>query len=313
MNITEHLSILVIVCVTISCSLNLIVLSSVISISRYINKWKKSLPYNHKIYPHVTVLAPLRGKFNPVHVTSLLNQNYSGVWDVIFLTTDVDKAHQQIKPFLTKYPNTSLVCTTDVVTLSQKENLHRGQKCQNIIEGIESLPEDTEYLAFIDADVNPPANWLETLIAPIAAKPDELKITTLLRFSDAHGNFVSKMQSAWFLGAISLMVGPWNYVWGGSYALSKKTLNSLGGVSIWNGKSHWFVCEDLTLTRKLKQKKGKVIYISHLPIIYESEKEALSLPKVITFANRQMLHLLWGKLDLWYLIFFTHVVKTLAA
>ena len=45
-------------------------------------------------------------------------------------------------------------------------NLPRSQKVQNLITVIESLPEDVEVIAFVDADVAIQRDWLRLLVTP---------------------------------------------------------------------------------------------------------------------------------------------------
>ena len=210
----------VLTCISITTFLGLTAFISAYSIRRYMKKWSIIEFSKGKNLPHVTIMAPQRGDIHIENIKSLMNQSYSGTWEVIFLATKDDKANQQLQTILEQYTNTRLVTATDVVHLASEHNIHRGQKCQNIIDGIEALSDKTEYLAFIDADVDPHPDWLQTLITPICDNDEEIKITTMGRLSSARGNIPAKIQSAWLLGGISLLVGPWNYVWGGSYALS---------------------------------------------------------------------------------------------
>ena len=157
-----------------------------------------------------------------------------------------------------------------------------GQKVHNLRAAVAQIDQRSEVLVFVDSDARPRANWLRSLVAPLA--DEELGAASGYRwFIPVNGGFASHLRSTWN-AAIASALGAnrkSNFCWGGSTAIRRATFERLDIRERWRGS----VSDDFTMTRVLGE--------AHLPIHFVPACLVASvgdcdLAELLEFSNRQL-------------------------
>lgn len=277
----------------------------------YIKRCKciKSRPVR---YPFVTVIAPHRGAIIRENVEDLVSQNYEGIWEIIFVTTHEDVSCNQLQYYAQNYTNVRVVLADDVVQLAKRNGIHRGQKNHNFVTALSALSPETEAIAFVDADVCPSRDWLKTLVKPLCTANAKIGATTLARLYVPGPGLASQTQAVWVLGSAAFLVGPWGYVWGGSFAIPKHILERTDILDRWKGLKGSISSDDLNLSIALRQSDYHVRYVPGCKALRKPPQRRENWADVLRFTNRQLLHTWWSRKDLWLVVFITHGMKSLA-
>jgi len=278
---------------------------------RYSMQWQRNhVPPTR--WPHVTVIAPHRGPIIRECVDALLAQDYAGTWNIIFATTHKDASYPQLADHATRHEHVQVVLTDDVVQLAKEKSIHRGQKNHNLVTALSKVSPETEVIAVIDSDVCPSPDWLNTLVEPLSDADDRLGATTLARFYVPGSGLASCAQATWILGSAALMVGPWGYVWGGSFAMRREILEKTDVLDRWKGLKGSISSDDLNLSVALKLGHYRVSYVPGHKALRSPPKEGETWSDVLRFTNRQLLHTWWSRRDLWLAAFMTEGMKSIA-
>ncbi len=277
----------------------------------YVKRWKdrKSSPVS---CPHVTVIAPHKGKIIRENIKDLISQDYKGIWEIIFVTTREDSSYNQLLYYTQKYNNLRIIVAEDVVQLARHRGIYRGQKNHNFVTALSALSAQTEVIAFIDADVCPSRDWLRTLVEPFSKPDAELGATTLARLYTPGPGLASHLQAVWVLGSAAFLVGPWGYIWGGSFAIPKAVLENTDVLDRWKGLKGSISSDDLNLSLALRQHGYRTCYVPGCKALRKPPQKRETLSDVLRFTNRQLLHVCWTRKDLWLATFMTHGMESLA-
>jgi len=235
---------------------------------------KRPLPdYN----PFVSVIAPCRGLESGLeeNIAALFHQDYHE-YEIILVTGRSDDPAldliEQIKD--REAPSARVVIAGDAID--------RGQKVHNLTVAVSRLDPRSEALVFVDTDARPSANWLRSLVAPLADA--NLGAATGYRwFIPVRDGFASELRSVWN-ASIASALGERedkNFCWGGSTAIRRSTFDGLRIAERWRGT----VSDDFTVTRVL-QEAGLPIHF--VPACLVPSRGDCNWKELLEFTNRQL-------------------------
>ena len=123
-----------------------------------------------------------------------------------------------------------------------------GQKVHNLLAATANLPADVQFLAFVDSDARPPADWLRQLVQRLD-EPGVAAATAYRWLVPRNNNLPNSLVHALDAGVASL-VGPGKHhlVWGGSWAVRRDVFESADLRSAWRGT----LSDDLVAARVLR-------------------------------------------------------------
>jgi hypothetical protein len=123
-----------------------------------------------------------------------------------------------------------------------------GQKVHNLLAATAALPNDVQYLAFVDSDSRPPTDWLRQLVQRLD-QPGVVAATAYRWLVPRNNRLPNSLVHALDAGVASL-VGPGKHhlVWGGSWAVRRDAFDSANLRSAWRGT----LSDDLVASRILR-------------------------------------------------------------
>jgi len=256
-----------------------------------------------RVYPkppsdRVALFVPCKGNDADLeaNLRPFFEQDHQA-YELIFIVECVDDdAHDTIERLIRQYP--ARQARLVIAGLAGDS----GQKVHNLLVATEALPPGVNVLAFADADIRPPRNWLRLLtqrIRPFAASSGYRwfvpKRTTLANL------LISTINSA---VVPTMFPGIHHTVWGGSWAIQRELFESSRLREAWRGT----LSDDLVASAVLARLK--------LPIALEP---ACILPSPIdvdfrttlTWVRRQYLIGRVYSPWLWTFVFVGHLVNQL--
>jgi glycosyltransferase involved in cell wall biosynthesis len=229
--------------------------------------------------PRVAVIMCLRGA-DPSLKESLLalqSQVYPN-WELhLVVDSDSDPALELVA--VTLGPDHP----AGIHTISQRTDT-ASLKCQAINTAIRQLPDEIEYLAFLDADTICDSLWLLDLISPMIAGETSSPpaATTGNRwFLVTDNQLASHLRQIWNAAAI-VQMAIYNIAWGGSFAIAKSALRKTELSNRWSEA----FCEDTMLTRVLSDHQ---MQLYRVPQLVCSNSESVGLGSVYHWIVRQLL------------------------
>ena len=234
--------------------------------------------------PFAAVVIPCKGVdagFD-ANLDRFLNQDYPDYQIVFVVATTGDLAYQNLHERL-EAPVPS--CTTRKVRSTLVVagiSDARGEKVNNLLRGIEAVDQTAQVLVFADIDATPSADWLRSLVAPLANP--QITVSTGFRWYLPGEGFVSRLRAAWDT-SIATMMGEHdhNFAWGGSMAIRSADFRKLGiAERCWANT----VSDDYTLTRAVREAGGKVAFE---PRCLVASQEESSLREFLRWSTRQII------------------------
>ncbi len=254
--------------------------------------------------PFVTVFAPCRGMDDGLeqNLTALLHQD-SPEYQVVFVVDDeIDPAVEVISNILarrdaetkreqetdrTSSPSSAsprlcgkISVSTKLVIAPKAEGC--AQKVANLREAILHADERSQAFVFVDSDVRPSADWLNSLIAPLA--DDTIGAATGYRwFISRIPTFASETRSVWN-ASIASALGPnssSNFCWGGSTAIRRDVFERIEMREKWAGT----LSDDFAVTRVLNEAKLPIVFV---PQALTASVENCTWSELLEFTTRQM-------------------------
>jgi hypothetical protein len=124
----------------------------------------------------------------------------------------------------------------------------RAQKVHNLLAALAALQPQDGIVVFADADIVPPADWLQQLTRPIALR--RARVTSGYRWqTPADCRLATKIVTLADMSiATAARDARWNLCWGGSTAIERSLLDSLDLPTLWARVAS----DDLTLTKALR-------------------------------------------------------------
>lgn len=237
--------------------------------------------------PPATVIIPCKG-VNPgfeENLTRFLTQDYPGYQLIFVVATLQDPAHPAVTKLLEKVtkagessrfplPKTALL----VAGLSEV----RGEKVNNLLCGLTAVDLAANVFVFADADARPGADWLRSLVAPLADK--NVTVSTGFRWYLPGASFVSQLRAAWDTSVATLLgEHRHNFAWGGSMAIRAQDFKQLQ-----IAERYWAhtVSDDYGVYRAVRDAGG---WIRFEPRCLVASREDSSFLEFLHWSNRQII------------------------
>ena len=236
--------------------------------------------------PKVAIIAPHYGwdAETEEHAKGVLRQDYAGEYEVFFVTHQkADSGHDVSYPHLCEiaepHSNVHVLLAPNIVD----NDLGRSQKVQNLLTAIETLPDDIEVIAFVDADVAIQKDWLTLLVNPL--QEPEIGTTVGGRFYFPQSwNIAAFAESIWVNFQMSFQGDHlYTMVWGGSNAFRREMLEKAQILQRWEQAT----IEDLNTTLAMRDVKHKVHFVPDCVAITQTANRTWN--QVMEFTNRQVI------------------------
>ena len=194
------------------------------------------------VEPGVAIILPVRGAANLARFLPLLRAQAYSRYRIIAAVEAADDPAFALLRAAAREPGAAI--ETIVAGLAA----NAGQKVWNQLAALDRLTPDDEIVAFIDADTLPTPLWLPRLVAVIvnSGRP----VATGYRWMFPADDRVSSCCLAAANASIASLprgATPMTLVWGGSVAMKRETLESIGLRDLWRGaiSDDWQMAEAL--------------------------------------------------------------------
>ncbi|MEK6278906.1 MAG: glycosyltransferase family 2 protein [Acidobacteriota bacterium] len=231
--------------------------------------------------PFATVIAPCRGLESGLreNLAALFKQTYPA-YEIIFVTdSNEDPSLGVIEETIRAAHGRSEVGARVVIAGAAVDC---GQKVHNLRVAVTQVDPHCEVLVFVDSDARPHAQWLKSLVAPLADQG--IGAATGYRwFLPEKDGFASSLRSVWNASIASALGsrGDKNFCWGGSTAIRRSTFDQLEVRDAWHGT----VSDDFAMTRVLQHAKLPIHFV---PACLVPSLDNCSMKELLEFTNRQL-------------------------
>lgn len=158
----------------------------------------------------------------------------------------------------------------------------RGEKVNNLLRGVEAVSPAAQVLVFADIDGAPAADWLRSLVAPLASS--NVTVCTGFRWYLPGQGLVSRLRAAWDT-SIATMMGEHsrNFAWGGSMAIRTADFRRLEVA-----ERYWAntVSDDYAMTTAVRDAGGRIAFA---PRCLVASREESSLREFLRWSTRQII------------------------
>ena len=168
-------------------------------------------------------------------------------------------------------------------------------KCSALYYGMANLDSSYEVVAVLDADTNPPRNWLRHLVEPLADQ--RFPVATGLRwYIPGRANVGSLVRYLWNAAAV-VQQELYRIPWGGSLAIRREFLEQTNIPEKWR----FAITDDTPIKNIARNAKGRVAVV---PTLFMVNRETCRLRSFYHWVKRQMLMaklyhpawtLIWGQ------------------
>ncbi|HXJ93964.1 MAG TPA: glycosyltransferase [Terriglobia bacterium] len=249
---------------------------------RYLRRSLQAPP--HDFHPPAAVIVPVKGLDDQLekHVESLLTQDYPDYTLTFSIAEESDPAYLFLASRLRARPAASGVGPRDVKLVVAGLTDERGEKVNNLLAALRTVPADTEILVFADADARFKQDWLGSLIGPLS--DPAVTVSTGFRWYLPGRTFASRLRAAWD-ASIATMFGDHrsNFAWGGSMAIRAGDFRRLKIAQCYWAHS---VSDDYGVTRAVKDNGG---WIRFEPKCLLASIGEITLHEFWNWANRQII------------------------
>lgn len=246
--------------------------------------------------PLVSVIVPCKGRDFELakNIQAILDQDYED-YEVIFVTaSDKDTSLPIIHQVVEIFP------TRQVKFVAAGFSKERGEKVNNLIQGINQSNRKSQVLVFADSDGRPHRFWLNDLLKGLYDS-DVGACTGYRWFFPRHGNFASVLRASWN-GAIASLLGDHkhNFAWGGSMAIQRSNFMRI------NLLKHWehTISDDFSLTEAVRKAH---LHVHFEPRCLVSSHGDCTWRELLEWSNRQIIITKIYSRGLWKLTFLSEV------
>ncbi len=231
--------------------------------------------------PHVSVFAPCRGLDSGLkqNLAALFQQDYPG-YEIVFVTDRADDPSLGlIRELIAQQEQTSHITTKIIIAGPATDS---GQKVHNLRLAVAESDLRSEVFVFVDTDARPQAQWLRSLVSPLA--DEKIGAASGYRwFIPVAGGLASHLRAVWNASIASALGAgrDKNFCWGGSTAIRRSTFDELQIAARWRGT----VSDDFTLTRALHEAKLPIHFV---PACLVPALDSCTMRELLEFTNRQL-------------------------
>jgi cellulose synthase/poly-beta-1,6-N-acetylglucosamine synthase-like glycosyltransferase len=260
---------------------------------RFVRRSQRKPPGGHT--PEAAVIIPCKG-MDPdfeLNVSRFLAQDYPTYQVIFVVASKKDPAHEVLSARLKQSPDLEPGRGPKTALVVAGYSDERGEKVNNLLQGLPAVDPAAEVLVFADADARPGRDWLRSLVAPLADL--QVTVSTGFRWYLPGAGFVSQLRAAWDT-SIATMFGEHrhNFAWGGSMAIRAADFKRLQVA-----ERYWThtASDDYALTRAVRHARG---WIRFEPRCLVASREESSFGEFLRWSNRQIIitrvyaaHLWW--------------------
>ena len=153
-------------------------------------------------------------------------------------------------------------------------------KCSSLVQAVESLGDEYEFVAQLDADTVPHRTWLREL-ATALAKDDVGAVSGNRWYMPEDVSWPALIRSIWN-GAAVVQMYWYRIAWGGTLAVKTKVIREADLLEKWSRA----FCEDTMLFSNLRQLGWRVSFVPSLMMV---NRENCDLPGFFHWVRRQLL------------------------
>jgi ceramide glucosyltransferase len=289
----------------------LLLLQSLLSLrggARYLKFFRReldrALPY---FAPYASVFVPCCGLDQGFreNISALFRQDYPR-YELVFVFDDATDpalaAVEEIRRHVgreIKRDDTRV--SSRVVVAGRAES--SGQKVHNLRAAAGEVDPACEVFVFVDTDARVRADWLRSLVAPLA--DGRIGAATGYRWfvPTARGGLASTLRAVWN-AAIASALGEnvrRNFCWGGSTAIPRETFERLDILAEWRGA----LSDDYAMTRALQRAD---LPIKFVPRCLTTSHEDCSWRELFEFTTRQLKITRVYAPDLWRIVLASNLI-----
>jgi len=233
--------------------------------------------------PPAAVIIPCKGVDADFerHLAAYLAQDYPQYQLIFAVASETDPAYRALRDRLEPLrPRGGAKTRVSLVVAGLCES--RGEKVNNLLQGLRAVDPQVEVLVFADMDARPGYAWLRALVAPLA--DSQVTVSTGFRWYLPGEGWVSQLRAAWDT-SIATLFGDHanNFAWGGSMAIRAADFHRLKVA-----ERYWAsaVSDDYALTRAVRAAQGRIRFE---PRCLVASHEESSWSAFLNWANRQII------------------------
>jgi cellulose synthase/poly-beta-1,6-N-acetylglucosamine synthase-like glycosyltransferase len=228
-------------------------------------------------FPMVAVIAPIKGVDANTrdNIAALLQQDYPH-YRVLFAVESLD---DPVCGVITQATRDTAGPKTEIVAAGRA--IQRGQKVHNQLAAVDHTTPDDQFLAFMDADAHPAANWLHALVSMLNSH--HIGATTGYRFYVPNNSHPANAIICVLNAMVGTLLGPYRrtVAWGGSMAIRRADFFAYGVHDAWQGA----LSDDYVLTWCVKRNaRTKIHFVPQCIVASEAD---FNWSKAWEFAVRQ--------------------------
>ena len=233
--------------------------------------------------PPAAVIIPCKGVDADFerHLAAYLAQDYPQYQLIFAVASETDPAYRALRDRLEPLrPRGGAKTRVSLVVAGLCES--RGEKVNNLLQGLRAVDPQVEVLVFADMDARPGYAWLRALVAPLA--DSQVTVSTGFRWYLPGEGWVSQLRAAWDT-SIATLFGDHanNFAWGGSMAIRAADFHRLGVAEHYWART---ASDDYALTRAVRAARGRIRFE---PRCLVASREDSSWADFLNWANRQII------------------------
>jgi hypothetical protein len=225
--------------------------------------------------PRVLLFAPCKGAEAGLYenLQPLFTQNYDNYRLVLVVESHADPALRIIRQLIADHPQRQACWQV------AEQATDSGQKVHNLLAATGDLA-DAEYLAFVDSDARPHANWLRQLVQHLD-RPS-IAAATGYRWFVPQSNTLANLVLHSINAGVAALVGPGKHhmLWGGAWAIRREVFQQIKLRSAWKGT----LSDDLVAARQLAAHR---LNIEFEPAAMTLSSVDFTWPQLWEFVRRQ--------------------------
>ncbi|HEX5708695.1 MAG TPA: glycosyltransferase [Pyrinomonadaceae bacterium] len=249
---------------------------------RYLRFVRRETGARRALYmPYATVFVPCRGLDEGLwtNFAALFEQHYPA-YELIFVSDDAEDPALAVAEHVRETLGERSVARMRTVVAGPARD--SGQKVHNLLAALNEVAPESEVFVFVDTDARPRADWLRSLVAPLA--DEALGAATGYRwFFPIKGGLASHLLSVWNASIASALGhnARRNFCWGGSTAIRRETFERLAVAEAWRGT----LSDDYALTSVLQRAELPIRFV---PDCLTPSFEDTTPRRLLEFTTRQI-------------------------
>ncbi|HVF27895.1 MAG TPA: glycosyltransferase family 2 protein [Pyrinomonadaceae bacterium] len=280
----------------------IVLLQSILSLRggvRYLAYVRRELEAKRNFFmPFASIIVPCRGLDQGLraNLSALFEQHYPA-YEIIFVADNATDSALTIAEDVRK----SFTDARSRIVIAGRAH-DSGQKVHNLRAAVQEIDLASEVIVFVDTDARPRADWLRSLVAPLA--DEGIGATTGYRwFVPVAGGSASHLRSVWNASIATALGqnGARNFCWGGSTAIRRATFERLEMLNEWRGA----LSDDFALTRTLQQAKLPIRFV---PNCLTASHEDCTFRQLFEFTTRQLKITRVYAPHLWKIVLFSNLL-----